>query len=469
MPNSYQNTDKLFPELEINDERNSSKQKTKKKKSKYSWSEFREGKYPELNKHSLVKHELISDYVTWYIETLMYKQIIPEMSFTFVDAFAGGGKYMSDENLLIQTGCSFHYGSPISILYAVEAARVSINQDREKTRRVYAEYIFLDKDPYAIDSLIYELGEFKKNANIQHEDNMIHTPTVREYKDFFDKSLIPTLERFPKKRILLFLDQYAYKDVDYSDLAKIFTKYDNVEVIVNFNFTTLVNYLSDTKGNRTALKNIGLLNHIPIEHITEIMKSDKRHGYRSVQSLLGNAIKIQSQAKFATLFYISPEQKNNEKVLSYWLVHLSNQFRAHDNMKHLHYKYANFCFHDLNPGIFNLGYDVNLDNDYVSSKRFDFSQDSKQESISNIVDFLAREIHSQGYKGVETISELTNRLTSRSTGTESDTHQAISKLTEDKNFIVCNKNGTIRKNSVKKLNPDDFLMLNPNRPINFVP
>ena len=70
-----------------------------------------------------------------------------------------------------------------------------------------------------------------------------------------------------------------------------------------------------------------------------------------------------------TLFFVKPHGTNS---WGYWLIHLSNHYRAHEVMKSLHWEHATDFGHELEPGVFEFGYNANKDNEYTGQETFEF-------------------------------------------------------------------------------------------------
>ena len=63
-----------------------------KRADKYAWHVG--SPPPKIDPHSLVKHQLVSDYLARYIQVLMSNYLIDKLTLSIVDGFAGGGEYL---------------------------------------------------------------------------------------------------------------------------------------------------------------------------------------------------------------------------------------------------------------------------------------------------------------------------------------------------------------------------------------
>lgn len=432
-----------------------------KKETKYPWDKDNP---PEINKHSTVKHGLIRDYIQWYIETLMSNQIIPKLELTIVDGFSGGGRYTPDPYLKMENnGESIIYGSPIKIIEAVECARATINIGRNSKRTIKANFIFLDNDPKAVDCLTQTLYELSKELPyLNNVDNAIFI-RCGIYETYLKEHIIPILKKNPRKRMILILDQYGYKDVDFISIATLMSSYKNVEIILTFNIDSLTSFLSERY--QPALHNIGLHGHIPWSALPEVRT--KKENEEFLQRIVGDAIRKASCAKYSNMFFIKSEKgPNSRKGWGYWLVHLSNHFKAHDNMKSLHYDYSNFSYHALELGVFELGYSAYEDKNHIRQCGFGFTDADRKITEEEIALYFAKKITELAHP-VE-IKSFIEAHSTFSNGTAKHMENAINLLHKEKDIIVMNKNRKERKTSVKSYNKDDVIEINPQKKLNFI-
>jgi len=109
----------------------------------FYWKHWQSEKLPELEDHSEKKLDLLRDYLVLYLEIVMKGTSGKEAQYvTLIDGFAGGGLYNGNK-----------FGSPLTILKAVEEAEARINQGREKTTRIIPICYFIEKDPDAFACL----------------------------------------------------------------------------------------------------------------------------------------------------------------------------------------------------------------------------------------------------------------------------------------------------------------------------
>ena len=109
----------------------------------FKWG--KDGSCPDLEPHSATKLEVIHDYVVDYLQIMVRSAMGKEtFKITFVDAFAGGGRYSKGEE-----------GSPFVFLRAVREAEALINtvQNRKTPLRIDAHFYFIEKNRAAFSCL----------------------------------------------------------------------------------------------------------------------------------------------------------------------------------------------------------------------------------------------------------------------------------------------------------------------------
>ena len=144
-----------------------------------------------------------------------------------------------------------------------------------------------------------------------------------------------------------------------------------------------------------------------------------------------------------TLFFIKPHGLNS---WGYWLIHLSNTYRAHAAMKSLHWEHATEFGHELSPGIFSLGYNANKDYGYTGQETFEFSADrSKDVCINQVQEYFGRSIYAL-QKPTSLFSIFEKNITN-STGAEPHLMEAVRRLHQSKEIIISSKDGAIRRNN----------------------
>lgn len=402
---------------------------------------------PPLDKHSETKHAIIEEYVRRYILTMMSRATIPLLQLSLVDGFCGGGNYTKESGSLAD-------GSPIRLLQAVQQARAELNVGRRLPREVSVDYHFNDLLPDTTDYLRYWLnGKFEEGC-LDTADRQRFEITTGDFLAELPLMLQKIKSRRMGEHAIFVLDQYDYDDIPLPQIANILRYLEGAEVILTFNIGSLITYLSDRAANRKPLARIGLDHYIPWERIRHLKATEKQHWRRIIQRHIAQGIRTESGANFMTLFFVKPHGIN---TWDYWLIHLSNRYRAHDVMKTLHWEHATEFGHELEPGVFVLGYDANQDSDYTGQSTLVFGESSKDSCIDGVREYFGERIFSEN--GPVLIADLLRGCVSNSMGAESHLMASMRQLHSSKNIVISTKDGRIRRPS-KHYSNDDIVEAN---------
>lgn len=370
---------------------------------------------------------------------------IPELRLSIIDGFCGGGCYQTEDEALTD-------GSPILMMRAVREARLLLNQDRRIPRNINVEYSFVDILPDTTRHLQHWL-------NAKRDENAIDLVDFKQTEivtNDFLQSLPYLIQKVQRRKMsehaLFVLDQYSYKNIPLPEIANILRTLKGAEVVMTFNVDNLTTYLSDRAANRKPLEKIGLDAYIPWADLKLLKATQKQEWRQTLQRHLAHGIKCETGAKFMTLFFVKPHGLNS---WGYWLIHLSNEYRAHAVMKSLHWEHATEFGHELEPGIFVLGYNANKDADYTSQQTFEFAGAASKEACINGV----REHFGQTIFQLDKptrLADLFQSCVTNSTAAENHLMEAARQLHASKNIIIVSKNGTVRRNN-KTYNLSDVI------------
>ena len=215
------------------------------------------------------------------------------------------------------------------------------------------------------------------------------------------------------------------------------------EIIMTFNVDNLITYISDRAENRKALENIGLDAYIPWQQIKQIKA--EREWRQVLQRCLAHGIKQETGAKYMTLFFVKPHGTN---TWGYWLIHLSNTYRAHAVMKSLHWEHATDFGHELEPGVFVLGYDANKDSLYTGQQTFEFGgEGSKEACIEGVSEHLGQTVF-QLDKPTR-LGDLFENCVTNSTAAESHLMESVGRLHSSKDVVIVSKDGAKKRANTK--------------------
>ncbi|QCR85155.1 three-Cys-motif partner protein TcmP [Moraxella osloensis] len=408
---------------------------------------------PTIDEHSRVKHKVYKEYISAYIKTLMSNAKIPSIEFSIIDGFCGGGIYQET------SGLGTCYGSPIIVMQAVQESRAAINVDRHTSpRNVKVNYFFTDNQSQAIKSL-------KNVIEIYGKDNpffLVDKPNIHIKQTAFEQNLdklileINTKTKSQGKAIFL-LDQYGYGKANVNSLVKILSKVKKSEIILTFNIESMYPYFSGNDAFRKALINLGIddeVNWKDYERIKEVNNNKEIRAF--IQSQISEAIKRKTGAKYMTLFFIKPQ---TNKEWGYWLIHLTNNYRAHDVMKTIHWNNATYFGHELSPGIFEFGYESGKDGyAYGSTLSFDFVFDFGQQSEKSCIEAIHEDFGHLVFKQdkIDVEKLFTNTVTF-TPASEKQLHSAVRLLHEQKDIQVLKQDGKERQPS-KKYHRTDIIV-----------
>jgi hypothetical protein len=177
------------------------------------------------------------------------------------------------------------------------------------------------------------------------------------------------------------------------------------------------------------LTNIQLDEYISWKRLAEFKEAGNWHA--AIQEQLANAIFMASGAKHITLFFMRPK-----KGRAYWLVHLSNVYRARDVMMDIHWKHANnqpYFTHHLGAGIYGLGYRAFKIPGQSSLELCD-KKILNEETEKRCVEALSEELPRHIFETNEAISffQLTDQLGSFTVASESHIKNALQFAIETK-------------------------------------
>lgn len=340
-----------------------------KRADKYTWHVG--SPPPGVDPHSLVKHQIVRGYLERYIQVLMSNYVIEKLTLSIVDGFAGGGEYSGESE------SGFHDGSPLIALDAVQVQEALLNIGRVKPRKVDAKYYFVEK-------LSCNFAYLQQLLNARLPVGRIGNDVVL-VKDAFQNAVEPIMadirRRAGGERAIFLLDQYAYDQVPAPLLRRIFARVKNAEVILTFNVDSLISFLSDKEPSRLKLAEMGLDQYVDWASLEQLKSASPGVWRSAIQRNLARGLVEASGARHYTIFYITPMGSTS---WTYWLVHLSNSFKARDVMMELHWQQANHFSHYLEPDLFTLGYAGNSDGEATRQVHFDLGEAHHFDAVASL-------------------------------------------------------------------------------------
>lgn len=415
---------------------------SKKKEGKWEWNVG--GALPPVQAHSRIKHLVIKDYLSRYIRILMANPLRPRLPLTLVDGFAGGGLYRDYEGNAV-------LGSPLLLLQTVADVQAALNVDRHTTTRcIDASYHFVELVPKTFSHLNQML--------VDHGHRDALGKNIHLYRASFGDAASAIIRAAAERgdRALFLLDQYNYSDVDLRLVNRILTSLKGSEVLLTFNVDSLTSFLSDTSQARTGAAKIGLEPYVDWAGI-RLMKAAGR--YREViQRQLAEGIYRASGARFMTLFFVTPE---GASPWSYWLVHLSNTYKANDVMKQVHWMHGNSFGHSLEPGVFQLGYQASRDYLVTRQNSLEFDTPAAFDQLLHVrsVDSLREHLCTRLYEMEQGIvfNDMVSKLANNTNATADMIKEALHAPLDEGEVVAITQSGGYRRKGLS-IAPDDRLV-----------
>lgn len=393
------------------------------------------------------------DYARQYIQVLMSNANIPALTLSLVDGFAGGGHYSSPEGIAS--------GSPLLLLEAVNEAVSALNVGRQNPRSVNAHHYFVEKKRSNFDYLKSVLRAEGYGDQIGQTIGLYNSKFVHASGDIVSR----IKKRKGGERAIFLLDQYAYKDVPLPQVKEIFNQLQGAEVILTFNVDSLITFLGNSAALRTAMRKIGLEEYINWQGYEALKEQSQWR--QIIQEQLSHGIWKASGAKFMTLFFVTPL---GDTPWSYWLVHLSNKFRARDVMMTLHWDHGNSFAHSLEPGLFQIGYEANGDEAATGQRGFELGAAHAFDSLlhSRCIATLSEELPKLIYANENGIvfGDLVQHIANRTTATAELAREALDVTVKTGDILVRGKDGSIRVKGAS-IRSTDIILPSPQRPIFF--
>lgn len=416
-------------------------QVSKRKSDKWTWEIG--GALPPLDPHSRIKHLVIRDYLSRYIQVLMANQQIPRLTLTLVDGFAGGGLYAGDDGAELP-------GSPLLLLRTIAAAESSLNAGRHTTARVIdAKFHFVETNRSNYAHLAHILKMQGYGADLEER--------IHLHQADFSEVVAPIVRnaatRLGGERAIFLLDQYSYGEIDFRLAHWILSSLKGSEILLTFNVDSLISFLSDSSRSRKIASKIGLEDEIDWASI-RLLKASNRYR-EGIQRQLAAGIHRVTGARYMTLFFVTPQ---GASPWSYWLVHLSNVYKANDVMKKIHWDHGNAFGHSLEPGVFQLGYRASRDYDVTGQPRLDFDTPAAfdrflhQRSVEHLERHLCKALFS-GNSGIR-FADLVTGLANQTNATADMIKEALHAPVDAGELVALKKGGGYRRKGMSIGNDD---------------
>lgn len=407
---------------------------------------------PPLKRHSEVKHALLRNYLVDYFLTLVSMPQQDKIQLTITDGFCGGGIYLNESGQEVP-------GSPLVILEAIREAEVSVNirQERRKPILIDVQLICIDKSKHALAYLQQVLKQ-------RGYEEALSTGKVQLVKGDFaahcGDAIQRALDRSPRSgRALFILDQYGYSSVPIHCLREIFARLRHAEVILTFYIDSLINYLNE-KNFFDFEQSTGIKSSLRASDIDEIKRSPRWRV--KLQSSLYQSLTSQCSAQFYTPFFIRPERGHGD----FWLLHLSQHWKARDVMAATHWRHHNHFAHYGEAGfhMFSTGYIGKIDDEEKPQMGFDFSEVAATVSKETMMNQIPTMLF-DGAEGM-TFEQFFLSLINTTPATRSMVEATLLELHQAGEIVVQDETGDPSKARIK-LKPNHILRLPSQRSFSF--
>jgi three-Cys-motif partner protein len=410
------------------------------------------GSLPKLLRHSQVKHALLRAYLVDYFLTLVSSPHQDKIQLTVVDGFCGGGRYVNEAGQDVP-------GSPVVILQAVQEAKARVlhEQQRRKPLEFDVKLICIDESAAAIEHL-------KRVLNEQGFGDKLRDGSVQLLQGDFvahaDAAIAEAQRRSPKAgRAIFVLDQYGYDSVPLRSLKQIFSTLNRPEVILTFNVDSLINYLCEKNVNDFERKT-GITGAIPA---AQLDRDHRSPNWRlEVQAGLYQRLTMGSGASYFTPFFIRPERGHGD----FWLLHLSQHWKARDVMANAHWKHQNHFVHYGAAGfdMLSTGYAARIDAATKPQAAFEFDDIASAASLEALMAQIPRAL--DNHRGGIAFDQFFLDRMNTTPATKEMVEAAVLKLAVEKELQVLGKSGATSKVRVA-LKPSHILRLPPQRGFSF--
>ena len=268
--------------------------------------------------HTLAKHKILSRYLDAWIPIL--SRTNPGGHALFVDAFAGPGEYSG--------------GQPGSPLIALRTTRAAV----EKLNTTF-HFRFAEADIERCEALGSVLEREKES--LSHPRIKFSPPVCQDAATMISEFLDGV--RGPKLPSIFFLDQFGYKDVPMSLLARLLS-FQQCEVLTYLEVRKLSNFFTDKTKWKTFDAAFG-----DDSWRAALTLEDGRKREVKIAAIYADALSRNAGAKFTWRFAM--KGANNQII--YWLFFCTGNIRGLEEMKKAMLKVddsGQFMFSDFQGG-----------------------------------------------------------------------------------------------------------------------
>lgn len=406
----------------------------------FFWKNWASGILPELEDHSEKKLDLLRDYLVLYLEIVTKRSSGKAEQFvTLIDGFAGGGIYDGNK-----------FGSPITILKAVEEAEAKINIGREIILRITPICYFIEKDANAFACLDATLRAHGYGDRIGN--------TIHLHRERFEKvapAIIADINTRHKRhgnRTIFFLDQCGWSEISAATIRDLSQQlHQRPEFIVNFAISWLSDFISEKtmKSKIKSLHDLGLADFVDLPAMMKLQFELGGSWQHAVEYHIGEAFHKATGIPHYSPFYIEPQ--NNHR--GYWLLHLAGSSRARSAMAEIHWSKANRSKHYGHLGYDMLSYKPNLDKTQFIDG-LSFGDDLQSRCETALTEELPRLI-TDAYQDGITFKDFLDQTSNKTMATAPMVQKVIWQICQGKDFEVSCPSGISKKS--ENLADDDVI------------
>lgn len=413
----------------------------KSKHKRFYWKHWREGTFPVLEDHSEKKLGLLHDYLVLYLRIVLKNTAGKEVQeITLVDGFAGGGLYQGNK-----------FGSPLTILKAVEEAEFLINQEREKKTRIVPICYFIEKDPNAyacLDAALRANGYGDRIGKTIHLRKADFTACTAEIV-----ADINTRHKRRGNRTIFFLDQCGWTEISAATIRSLSQQlHQRPEFIINFAISWLTGFLSDKTSAMVeeSLQALGLEGCVDIPAMMKLRMELGGRWEHAVESHIGEGFQRATGMAYFSPFYIEP--KGNHR--GYWLLHLAQSARARSAMTEIHWSKANRSKHYGYLGYDMLSFKPTLEQtQFIDGMSFD--QESQKRCEAALTGDFAR-LLADSHKGGIRFKDFIDQTSNKVLATSPMVQDVVWQLCQTADFEVISPSGRAKRTN--RFSDDDIIL-----------
>lgn len=295
---------------------------------------------PTIEPHTLVKHRVVQKYIERYLEIVTKSRVMDTLRITFVDGYAGGGRY--------SLGKESFPGSPFIFLSTVAEMESRIAAGRTKNFNIRARYIFIDQNKRHIEFLRSEI----EKSDFRHMLDKEISLWTGDFNNLVGDAIYEAKKNSSQVGCSIFLlDQFGWSQVALSSVRRILKDLKKSEVFLTFMVDALANYISDLNYDLSGFDRIDLSPDL-VKEMIRFREEDYLGARVLIQNFLYDHIKRMTGSAYYSPFMI----KSPESHRSHWLLHLSKHHEARNEIGEIHWQENNTTTHHGRNGFHALGF-----------------------------------------------------------------------------------------------------------------